>query len=219
MTTSKAPKAPKAPKTAVVAKPAAVVKADGENSTPPPETTVPASPVETAASDAAVPEIAEAADAAVSEPATVPQVPEVTAPAAAEAVAVNDVNPPKPAKRVHPMPTIGRTVLYRGKDGRIRPAIVTHVWGEFCINLEVFRKDTQDTEGGVYTSVTHADPEQEPGCMPSWHWMDYQKAVHAGEIAAARHALAEPVAAGPSLADVHAALVELGRRSGHPVSL
>lgn len=93
----------------------------------------------------------------------------------------------------HITPTIGRIVLHRGKDGQIRPAIVTHVWGEFCINAQVFPKDNGDKEAGVKTSLTHADPEQEPGCLDSWHWMPYQKqqaaagtSVHATPAAPAK---------------------------------
>lgn len=74
----------------------------------------------------------------------------------------------------HIDPTIGRIVLYRGSDGHTRPAIVTHAHGPFCINAHVFGKNATDPETGVHTSVTHADPEQEPGCFPSWHWMPYQ---------------------------------------------
>jgi hypothetical protein len=77
----------------------------------------------------------------------------------------------------HIMPTIGRIVYHRGSDGQIRPAIVTHVWGEFCINAMVFPKDSSDKEAGIKTSLTHADPAQEPGCLNSWHWMPYQIAT------------------------------------------
>jgi hypothetical protein len=73
------------------------------------------------------------------------------------------------------IPTIGRIVLHRGADDQIRPAIVTHVWGVHCLNLQVFPKDSSDKVAGTHTSVTHADPAEEPGCKPSWHWMPYQK--------------------------------------------
>jgi hypothetical protein len=71
-------------------------------------------------------------------------------------------------------PTIGRIVHHRGNDGEIRPAIVTHVWGPLCLNLFVFPKDGSDKESGIKTSVTHADPAEEPGCLNSWNWMPYQ---------------------------------------------
>lgn len=80
--------------------------------------------------------------------------------------------PVKPA--LHIMPTIGRIVYHRGYDKQIRPAIVTHVHSEFCINAQVFAKNGSDTEAGIKTSLTHADPEQEPGCLNSWYWMPYQ---------------------------------------------
>lgn len=78
-----------------------------------------------------------------------------------------------------PTPTVGRIVLYRGKDGVARPAIVTHVHSQFCINLFAFPAGTPEEEAyegipGLRTSVTHAQPDQEPGCFPSWHWMPYQ---------------------------------------------
>lgn len=74
----------------------------------------------------------------------------------------------------HIDPTIGRVVNYRGKDGLIRAAIVTNVHGPFCINLHVFPRFPDDKDCGDLTSVTHADPEHEPACYPSWHWMPYQ---------------------------------------------
>jgi hypothetical protein len=79
-------------------------------------------------------------------------------------------------------PSIGRIVWYRGADGEIRAAIVTRVNSDFNVNLRVFGHSANDTDCGVIDSVTHADPEQEPGSFPSWHWMPYQKAQ------AARHA-------------------------------
>lgn len=74
----------------------------------------------------------------------------------------------------HITPTIGRVILYRGKDGGLRPAIVTQVFGEYCVNAHVFGNTTDDCEAGVKTSITHADPIDEPACFPSWHWMGFQ---------------------------------------------
>lgn len=76
----------------------------------------------------------------------------------------------------HITPTVGRIVLYRGADGETRPAIVTRVHGPFCINANVFPRDHVDPEAGFKSSLTHADPAEEPGCKPSWHWMPYQLA-------------------------------------------
>ncbi len=73
------------------------------------------------------------------------------------------------------IPTIGRIVYYRGKDGEIRPAIITHVWGVWSLSLHVFGKDPCDTEAGTHINVTLGDPVEEPGCFPSWHWMPFQK--------------------------------------------
>lgn len=88
----------------------------------------------------------------------------------------------------HIKPTIGRIVYYRGKDGETRAAIVTAVNGDFNLNLFVFPQEIKDADMGLYANVTHADPEIEPGCFPSWHWMPYQKeqaAKHAGATEAA----------------------------------
>lgn len=74
-----------------------------------------------------------------------------------------------------PIPTIGRIVLFVGEDGQDRPAIVTHVWSQFCVNLNVFPKDGPDTHAGIRTSVTHAGPETNEATPPgTWHWMPYQ---------------------------------------------
>ena len=75
-----------------------------------------------------------------------------------------------------PTPTIGRIVLFRGSDGEDRPAIVTHVWSDFCVNLYVFPKDSSDTNTGPRTSVTHIGPEtnEQPTTGPSWRWMPFQ---------------------------------------------
>ena len=75
-----------------------------------------------------------------------------------------------------PIPTIGRIVLFCGDDGQDRPAIVTHVWSPFCVNLQVFPKDSSDGNNcGSRTSVTHAGPETNEKATPgTWHWMPYQ---------------------------------------------
>jgi hypothetical protein len=71
-------------------------------------------------------------------------------------------------------PTLGRIVWYRGEDSEFRAAIVVGVNGDFNVNLYVFGHYDLDKEIGAKDSVTHADPEQEPLCFPSWHWMPYQ---------------------------------------------
>jgi hypothetical protein len=88
----------------------------------------------------------------------------------------------------HITPTPGRIVWYRGADGEIRPAIVIKGNGQFNADLYVFPLNATDTDWGTKPSVTHADPEIEPGCLSSWHWMPYQKQQaekHANEIARA----------------------------------
>lgn len=88
----------------------------------------------------------------------------------------------------HITPTPGRIVWYRGADGEIRPAIVIKGNGPFNADLYVFPLNDKDVDWGFKWTVTHADPEQEPGCLQSWHWMPYQKQQaekHANEIARA----------------------------------
>jgi hypothetical protein len=88
----------------------------------------------------------------------------------------------------HITPTPGRIVWYRGADAEIRAAIVTRVHGPFCLNLYVFPLDGMDTDSCVKEDVTHADPDVEPRCFPSWHWMPYQKQQaekHASDVARA----------------------------------
>jgi len=75
-----------------------------------------------------------------------------------------------------PIPTIGRIVLFRGHDGEDRPAIVTHVWSDLCINLTVFGKDDQDKNAGIHTSVTPGQYEDGRPFERSWRWMPYQLA-------------------------------------------
>jgi len=89
----------------------------------------------------------------------------------------------------HIKPTIGRIVYYRGKDGDTRAAIIAAVNGDFNVSLFVIPKEITDTEIGHYASVTHADPEVEPGCFPSWHWMPYQKEQAAKQVEAASTAI------------------------------
>jgi len=74
----------------------------------------------------------------------------------------------------HIKPTLGRIVWYRGEDGEFRAAIIVGVNGDFNVNLYVFGYTASDAQHGLMESVTHADPEQEPLCFPSWGWMPYQ---------------------------------------------
>jgi hypothetical protein len=74
----------------------------------------------------------------------------------------------------HITPTTGRIVWYRGADGEIRPAIVIKGNGPFNADLYAFPLGFADADCCTKESVTHADPEQEPACFPSWHWMPYQ---------------------------------------------
>lgn len=79
------------------------------------------------------------------------------------------------------VPTVGRIVLFRHqrRNGEqfIRPAIITHVWSENCINLFVFPGDSSEVEAtGVVTSVLYDDTES---ISRTWYWMPYQIATAA----------------------------------------
>lgn len=69
------------------------------------------------------------------------------------------------------IPTIGRVVLFRDEANVIRPAIITGVNGPLNVDLHVLGPIGRT----IWPNVTEADPAQEPGCFPSWHWMPYQK--------------------------------------------
>ncbi len=65
-------------------------------------------------------------------------------------------------KPVHaPKPSIGRIVLYLNSDNKLYPAIITEVWSDTCVNLNVFL----DTVGLV--SVTSS--VQGSG-LRNWNW-------------------------------------------------
>lgn len=89
-------------------------------------------------------------------------------------------------------PTVGRVVLFRSKDPQMTggatevPALVTRVWSDTCVNLQVMRDGHGATPIGV-TSVTYDDSDTMTSSY-CWRWMPYQKAVAAGEIAPTKHA-------------------------------
>ena len=60
------------------------------------------------------------------------------------------------------MPTIGKIVHYTVDADQVLPAIITKVWNQTCINVEVFgRYDVQDR---IKTSVVQGTG----GCEWSW---------------------------------------------------
>lgn len=73
-----------------------------------------------------------------------------------------------------PLPRIGSDILYQDTNNRIYPAKVISTHGPFNVDAIVFRHQTEPVNSHVqlYTvrNVTHAQPETEPGCFPSWHW-------------------------------------------------
>lgn len=82
-------------------------------------------------------------------------------------------------------PTIGRIVLFNSRSEGEVPAIVTAVHSDTCVNLTVFN------DGGIPSPAISVEEDNEfdtsgRGC--GWHWMEYQKAVAAGQIAATQHA-------------------------------
>lgn len=72
-------------------------------------------------------------------------------------------------------PSVGRIVLVRGKlvlpgePIREVPGIVTRVWGQNCINIQIFADGTT----GHLTSVPFVDGENE-AVEFAWRWMPYQ---------------------------------------------
>lgn len=84
-------------------------------------------------------------------------------------------------------PSVGRIVLVRGGSvsgldmNRDRPAIVTRVWGQNCINVSVFGDAEPDVK---LTSVSYADlgPDEHTE-YATWRWMPYQVAKAAEDAA------------------------------------
>lgn len=54
-------------------------------------------------------------------------------------------------------PTLGRIVHFVLGDGTVRPAIVTHVWSDTCINAHVFLDGTNDTDNPHRMEACAAD--------------------------------------------------------------
>ena len=68
-------------------------------------------------------------------------------------------------------PSLGACVLFRGRDNRPRAAVVVQVHGRHCVGLYVYGESPEDEEIGHHSSVTLADPIEEPGCFPSWYFI------------------------------------------------
>jgi hypothetical protein len=72
-------------------------------------------------------------------------------------------------------PTIGRVVHYVLPSGHHpgdhRPAIITRVWSETCVNLQVFTDGDNDYDHGPNVlRITSANYDAD-GTQPcSWHW-------------------------------------------------
>lgn len=68
-------------------------------------------------------------------------------------------------------PTIGRIVWFNptSTDDEL-PAIITHVWSNDCINIQVFSNNLNGSY--LQTSVMYDDDTN----GRTWRWMPYQKA-------------------------------------------
>lgn len=64
---------------------------------------------------------------------------------------------------------LGKIVFYKTSDGRQRPAIVTQVWSEECLNLHVLDDGSyRMEEDALQTSVTRGTE------IGQWlHWVEY----------------------------------------------
>lgn len=75
-----------------------------------------------------------------------------------------------------PTPKIGSDVLYRDANNHTYPAKVIAAYGPFNVDVVIFRQDPEPTmlpvQVYVARRVTHAQPDNEPGCYPSWHWSE-----------------------------------------------
>lgn len=82
-------------------------------------------------------------------------------------------------------PTVGRIVWYQDGVRGTQAAIITHVWGDYLVNLTVF-----DPNGTPFakTSITLVQEGQPVPAEPYCEWMPYQKAVASGAIAPVLHA-------------------------------
>jgi hypothetical protein len=92
---------------------------------------------------------------------------------------MGDMSKPKEEDNKKVKPTIGRIVHYVQKkppmygDGFVHlPAIVTAVWGDMCVNLQVFTDGTNSDEQNMspvkwVTSATLDETATQPR---SWHW-------------------------------------------------
>jgi hypothetical protein len=82
-------------------------------------------------------------------------------------------------------PSIGRIVLYCTSDGFTIPAIIRRVNEDGTVDLTAF-----GTTGTFEASGISEDSAGDgtPTPRATWRWMEYQKAVAAGEIAPTKHA-------------------------------
>jgi len=62
------------------------------------------------------------------------------------------------------VPTIGRIVHFKAAEDVVRPAIITEVHSDTCVNLQVF----QPGQDNWRTSVTQGEG------VGQWQWMPYQ---------------------------------------------
>ncbi len=78
-------------------------------------------------------------------------------------------------------PTVGRVVHYWPSEQAIRDrkaqpyaAIITHVWGDDCVNLSVLQDGSYPTNDTTPTSVSRIDTGVSATCQ-CWAWMPFQQ--------------------------------------------
>ncbi len=83
-----------------------------------------------------------------------------------------------------PKPTVGRVVNYHGSKtkGTPYPAIVTHVWSDDCVNLNVLNDGTYPIPGVDSDAALTVTSCQRGDELGQWNWMPYQlKKSHGSE--------------------------------------
>jgi len=79
------------------------------------------------------------------------------------------------------VPSVGGIVHYimdeGNHKGEHRPAIITHVWSNTCVQLTVFTDWSNDINGscGILwrTSVLQNEGDVNPKSLGSWHWPEF----------------------------------------------
>lgn len=82
-----------------------------------------------------------------------------------------NVMAPQSGTQINPKPTVGRIVHYRLKEGKskgeIRPAIITRLWTDDCVQLTVFVDGSNDGYDSLTIWETSVNRGDEVGY---WNW-------------------------------------------------